>query len=377
MIFSAFLRILNPAFMPCFAVRWSSMILMNTLGTFSMFQGWDKSDRGMRNKFHWTTKPKFLVAANITTFVYSCLVLCLLDKFGNSLSKHNGCECYFLLPWVAHTPYFIFCVAVNLWTNFLTKKSATEESTTDSFGIHSERTVENLTMGPLLALQIVFAQLCFEDKISKYHSVSNFLYILPPFSHAMINVVSPAIRALTGFYKKGPKKTQRLTRYRIQRKSKVIKVGCAAITVGDQPLSTQNIVRNKSGLVLDILQNEEQAALFKTHAKKNFCGESVDFCREVSQYKQVHVENSDKTHLYQKFLTIIEEFVVNNAPCEVNISSSQKAHILQYKNESVFECAEVAAIINVFDNARVEVAKMLADNLLSSFVLAINATTIK
>jgi len=372
MIFSAFLRILNRSFLPCFAVRWSSMILMNTLGTFSMFQGWAikvKSDRGMRTKFHWTIRPSCLLIASITTFLYSCCILGLVDKFDQSLRMQTDCDCFFLLPWVAHTPFFVLCVAVNVCTAILTKKSSTEESTSDSFGIHSERTTENFTMGPLLALQIVFAQLCLMEKIIKYRSISNFLYILPPFNHAMINVVTPAVQVLIGIHQKN--KWQYQSIYDVKRHGKrniltVVKVGCTV------DMSRTPTERNIGGLILEILENADKVVQFKKHAREHFCAESVDFCIEVFQYKTFQME-IDKTRLYKKFLSILEEFVVNNAPSEVNISSSQKSHIIQYKNESLFNCSDETTVLNIFDTAQLEVAKMLGENLLVSFTQAKNA----
>ena len=67
-------------------------------------------------------------------------------------------------------------------------------------------------------------------------------------------------------------------------------------------------------------------------------------------------------------VSIINEFVKENSPSEVNISGCQKSKILQYQSIQAFSLLDKMDGLQIFDEAIQKVEKILQQNLLGSFL---------
>ena len=86
-----------------------------------------------------------------------------------------------------------------------------------------------------------------------------------------------------------------------------------------------------------ILQSDVSAKLFREHAQKSLCAENVDFCLELLAFKN-RVNNwiggppTRSVELHTNLISIIDEFIADDSPSEVNISSNQKKTILKLRD---------------------------------------------
>jgi len=140
-------------------------------------------------------------------------------------------------------------------------------------------------------------------------------------------------------------------------------------------LDTQSGISAKNSTKVHvILQDKKGAEELRAAAQKAFCVENVDFCNAVLSYKiaaekkqwrfQLKLSTVPSTFLHNELLKIIDNFVADGSPSEVNISSGYKNDILQYKNFELFSSLDAHQRSSIFDKASTEIAKILFDNLL-------------
>ena len=126
----------------------------------------------------------------------------------------------------------------------------------------------------------------------------------------------------------------------------------------------------KVGILLD----SGHADLLRKHAVRNFCSESVDFCIDAIAYKcqgesflRQGYQSQQLKRMHESFLTIVDEFISNNSPSEINISSSQKARLMECKNFEVFASKGLHQVTTIFEESKSEMEQLLAENILDSF----------
>jgi len=95
--------------------------------------------------------------------------------------------------------------------------------------------------------------------------------------------------------------------------------------------------------VHEILVRPADAKTFREKARAAFCAENVDFCLSVIEYRHLvddilkqgtMYDNLDSMH--SSFLNIINSYIADGSPNEVNISFQQKKNILKFFNPQDF-----------------------------------------
>jgi len=370
-IFGVFLRQALETKMSCQAVSWYGLYAINTLGTLGILQGWYvvvKSDRGMRQRFQFTTVPKFQTGIICINFLYNAIMLVIFEHFKHSQSQRDG-NCYFLLPWQIHLPFFILVVGTRVFMNRLTKQNAIEEKIIDDLGVCIESAAVDVGEVTLVTLHMAFAQSCSAHKIARGCFLSDYSYMLCFCSHALIGLAAPVFKVFNG------DKISRISlKYRRPRKFKIV---CT------DRKSSKHLQLSKRGFSLaDVLKDEKDAKELRALARRKLCAENVDFLMEVEKYETIGekinnqpqdilacTDNPLVIQLHTKYLDIVNEFVVNNAPSEVNLSSSQKADLVKFKDSRIF-CSQLSKeeMLHVFKNSKAEIGKLIKENILPSFL---------
>ena len=72
-----------------------------------------------------------------------------------------------------------------------------------------------------------------------------------------------------------------------------------------------------------------------------------------------------KVSMHQHFVRITDEFIVEGATSEINISFRQKQNILEFRSFEVFSTLDKTKILSIFDEAEKEIEKVLEPVLFS------------
>jgi len=233
----------------------------------------------------------------------------------------------------------------------------------DDFGIYQE--VNLLKYCELCVLvYVVYSQLCQNGMIQQ--KVPAILLLLTSIFVVIVVVITvPVLRVLFD------KITQVLHSHQMSTRPRVNAV--IVVPVGKFQNSCSSCTSLELNTISHILADDVCAKKFREHALRHWCAENVDFCLEVAQYRRVcdldNIVASTDLHVqncFARFMAIVEEFVKDGAPCEVNLSGQQKATILQVKNFKYYQELG-AARLGLFDEAEKEIAHLLKENLLGSF----------
>merc|ERR1712014_197874 len=100
---------------------------------------------------------------------------------------------------------------------------------------------------------------------------------------------------------------------------------------------------------------------------------NLDFLIEVKKFQTMQNKNVPVEDCHSHILEIIETFIDEHATNQVNISSSARKSVMQYKSiekvKSVYSPDDYA-IFEIFDLPYSEVSSMLSRNLLKPFLLS-------
>jgi len=284
----------------------------------------------------------------------------IFDKdFSKMLNNH---DCDLLMPWKGFLP---LCVPKLLIAYFISSQA--KQSTTldtgfhDYFGIFMEMNCLNILIPCGLICYYVYAGL-YMDSNKMYHLdlfPPEYIFICLPLLYVCFTVILPVLKILVAS-KKSRKIHPDINREPISGSS-------------ETPSPFQNITK--------ILQDPKALEQFRDHAKKSLCSENVDFCVAVLAFKNQQPifdrkssqvismkflqHNEEKTH--QVCVQILNDFVANRAPFEVNLSSAQKTRILQFSDFETFCLLEPSRRFAIFDEAENEILKLLTENLLKTF----------
>jgi len=354
----------------CIAVLWCGQLILNCLATIILMRFWSitvRADRALRKRFVPTTTIRFLIKVLFFVLIYTIAVVFLVKLFGDV-----GQKCYFELPYVAAIPFAANTLVVRLFMIAQTKKYGTlsGDSLVDYLGVSKELQYINLT-SLVTPVYLTYAHYCVVTNMDKFFP-ADYLFGCALVADASGSVIIPAIKVLCGF-----KKQKKCT--------------------PSQPIlicvkSAPNYIDEASiqMTVSDILRNKVLSELLRKHAQKYLCAENVDFCLEIIEYKDRFVckcnvdlesnqhsaqDDNYKALAYRHYRSIIEEFVVENSPSEVNISSTEKASILQFTDVDAFSSLSDVQCAAIFDKASREIEKLIRQNLLGSFSCAFTATS--
>jgi len=359
-----FLIISDESFrLPCELKLWSGNILYALHAQLIGTRSWAMTilyNRDLRNKFFWAVKPRFFFLLAAFGITYTIFHTAFTQEFYLKTLDTRDTKCNFLLPWWNYLCVFSSILPLRfLWYLKIEKKKKTQ-MINDSFGIYKE--VELLKYCEICVLvYVVYSQLCENERlVQKFPPI--LLLLLGLFLVTVVVVTLPSMRVL--FVKIGkvlcishqPRRTI-LTRVIPAQRER-----CS--------VSITNLEINR---VLKVLEDEIASKKFREHALKHWCAENVDFWLEVSQYKRMCdpeniIDSADLNFqkCYTRFEAIVEEFVRDGAPCEINLSGHQKAAILEVRNLQIYQELGTSRSA-IFDEAQNEIVNLLKENLLGSF----------
>jgi len=350
--------------MACESILWAGHICLNLASAITVFRAWTikvKSDRTLRNRFHSFTRSKFLLQILFGVLIYTCSVISI-DKYARHGGNSTRNECYFLLPLTCSVPFAAILVIVRSFVAYEISKYATKnrDKSPDHLGVSKELLLSSLLSTLIASIYFPYALYCSLPHTPNHFRTADSLFVMMPFANGLVSVIVPAIRTLTSVkLHSGPGDVIRRI-FICQRTPKVL---CS-------PISTKYSCGNG---VHKILHDTQQASLFRKFAQKMLCAESVDFCLEVIEFKKVILEAQENglvsdLALFGQYSSILEEFVLNDSPCEVNISGTLKARLLKHKTLEAFRTLCLDEIAVIFDQAVEEIEKLLNDNLLNLFM---------
>jgi len=328
----------------CTLKLWSGNILYALHVQLLGIRNWAMTilyNRNLRIKFFWATKPCFVLILAAFGMAYTIFYTVFAQVFYLHTHDPPRDKCYFLLPWWNYVCVFSSILPlVFLWYFKIETKSI--QRIHDDFGIHREVNFLKYS-GLFVQIYVMYSQLC-ENGMVQEKLPAILLLLVNIFGVLLLGVTLPAIRVIA----------RKMLQPQLKR---VIPVaGCCT--------------NSEINTVPQILASENYSKQFREHALRHWCAESVDFCLEVSKYKHA-CEPEYMTPIvvcYGCFLAIVEEFVKDGAPCEVNLSGQQKAAILQVKNLQAYQDLGHANSA-IFDDAQKEMYVLLQVNLLPSFVM--------
>jgi len=335
--------------LPCAIVLWSSTIFTISGSLCFLFRAWTIlvfSDRNLRKQFRWTTQKSFVLKVISAHLFYSSCIAAATQCFDKQyLIMLHRRQCYFVMPLEAFIPQYVPETVFSVFLAWkLTKTDVYQEGLLrDAYGISDEILGVNISLLLFFAAFYTYAPLCLLGKIDEKFPTA-FLILWFSWSVSMFLVVLPVLKVLRG---------------RKKQQESVILVREASPKTFDQ---------EGVGNISIILQNKVQAPLFRKHALKALCAENVDFCIEVLGFQEsVLSVPTSVQELYEAFLSITREFVDDGSPSEVNLSWCQKAAILKYVGLDSFTCLDQAQRSSIFEQALLEIMKLLSQNLLASF----------
>jgi len=146
--------------------------------------------------------------------------------------------------------------------------------------------------------------------------------------------------------------------------------GNTGVPISPKWASSYLQTRMNTYMVHTMLGNQAQAAELRQKAAALFCEENVDFCRETIQYKQKAEEILGRGFLYDNlenlhssYLQIVEQFIGDDSPNQVNISCKQRVDILNVRNFKDFVLLHPLRIVTIFDEASREIELVLCNNI--------------
>jgi len=344
----------------CVGVTWSGMFCLNLNAGLSMIQSWAmqvKADRAMRQRFSSTIRPKAAMIFCSVIGIYNIILITVFSSFDDR--QKNEKECPFLIPWSMHIPFILIVFCCRVLTNQLTKRTAVEEKVSDYLGISIESTAMTVFMTCLLVLYMRLAWMCTEGTETRYCFLSDYCFIFIWLGHSLIGMGVPVLRVFISRLKVAKIKTAKNQRIYVS------------------PLGKQQSLRAQTTFtIFDILNDHQNASKFRNHAKKMLCAENVDFLIEVLKYKKdveslfivQHVTRVQIQTIHEELIAVINEFVIDEAPSEVNLSCDQKKEVVQFKDFDLFARLSQTGMYHILDQAQKEIEKLLCVNILCSFL---------
>jgi len=261
-------------------------------------------------------------------------------------------KCNYLLPWQNFVPTFVPFVVGRIVSAYKIKSSGTMENNSfqDFFGVSKEIKISNVGI-PIVMLYFILSSDSRFDRIL-HGFPRSFILIFLPVTNGLAAIIIPSIKLVL--------KAIHVRKLKPQSNHTFVVRSDARVDIK----SVSNILES------------DAADLFRKHAVRCLCSESVDFCIDAIAYKRhgeslVNIEGAyQPQHLklmHERFLKIVDEFISNNSPCEVNISGLQKARILKFKNFEIFATLGQQQVVTIFEEAKKETELLLAVNILDSF----------
>jgi len=340
----------------CSVILWSGNLGIHFLLGCSLMRLWSftvHSDRALRKEFRWTTSHIFLLKVAFCIFIYTICLTFLTSTFDQMYLKMARKEqCFFLLPiWdYAPTSIVYFIVRGILAAKVRRVEGRQKDKSGDYFGISGELKVGSIVFFCLFVAYFGYTFNFFRGWSKSEHTSAGFLAAWIPFSSVIFTVVLPVLKVFAA--------------RKNQQRNKTVK-------------SKKNSRYANFLPVRAILADVQMTEKLRKHARRSLCGETVDFCVEVNAFKEKSevfkfkekqpFSDENKKVLHRLFLNILEEFVSDGSPSEVNISYEQKTRILQFKDFEEFCLLDTIEISSLFDEAQAEVEKLVQDNLMDSF----------
>lgn len=153
-----------------------------------------------------------------------------------------------------------------------------------------------------------------------------------------------------------------------------VNVARVAITTGVDTRRRPRVSYVDSTRLEVIMGMETLHAAFGAFCHKSLCGESFMFLEDVSTFKSETLPRAESNaNLFKGFggyLAIVNDFIRDTSHLEVNINSTTKRDILSYAKFEVYSSLDLDERKDIFSAAEKEVLNVLADNLLTRFILS-------
>jgi len=295
-----------------------------------------------------------LIKVTLFVAIYTVVLTILTENFDPyyiAMVEKN--TCFFLLPVWDFLPSLVIFASLRIFLAWKIRQTSSlnGDSSKDYFGISNELKYYNVI---IVLLMIAYSSYTYHFLVEESDSeLSKAGQILTAncFASVLFTVLLPVLKVC--FAKHKHRRNKRIFR---------------RIAVSSGRRSTIDFE------VRSIWCDSTLTKRFREHAQRSLCAENVDFCIEVTAYKNLASclnestrEEVVKENLHKLFVKISKEFVCDNSPSEVNISSSQKSHILQKMDPESFHALDATLLRSIFDEAQAEIEKVLQDNLSSSF----------
>jgi len=349
----------------CSLVLWTGNLLMNLQLSLGLLRDWSIaviSDRNLRKKYRWTLKrfPTLTIAVLFSFFtIFSTLMIQYLSKEYNKIALEE--TCFFLMPWWEFLPQII-----PIFVGRICLVMRSKDKFVDNYGIFIELRAYQIVAIIVFVLYIICTK-NFVNSLGIPFS-SSYILVVVPITNCFVTITVPCIKVLLEKKAICSKKVfGKDSRQRRKFSNRcVITVKRSIVGTFRSPSmhsQSQKFFEEKESQISRILKEPKQAEAFREHAKRYFCTESVDFCAEVLWYKHSteteFLTSSVKTQIDEYFLSILTEFIIPGAPSEVNISHSQKQHLLQYKTFDQFSTLSQFEMRAIYKEAEQEVEKVL------------------
>jgi len=313
------------------------------------------SDRALRTKFRWSLTSSFFTKVFLAVLMCSAIETFLTENFDPYyLRMAKNKSCYFLVPVWDYSPNVCIYLASRFFLASKVRATATiQRNEDDYFGISRELKFVSLVSSFLIIVYEIYIYICFVSHGKLAYTSACFILFTSYFLAVAFAVVVPVCKIIQSKTKQQRNRGQNLK-----------------LEVAVSPHRSR---RRRSSQVSSILSDETLVRQFHEHAQKHLCAENVDFCVEVNAFKKEGEDfvecgcSKRNEKLHQMYERIVAEFVCNDSPSEVNLSSIQKNKILSYRQLEHFSALESSLMFSIFDGAKAEIEKLLEDNICQTF----------
>ncbi|CAN0184313.1 unnamed protein product, partial [Ectocarpus sp. 4 AP-2014] len=114
----------------------------------------------------------------------------------------------------------------------------------------------------------------------------------------------------------------------------------------------------------------ELAQQFGEFCRENLCMESWDFLVDVVSYERIApslIANHPEDEQFNRFVFILNQYLLPTSPDEINISSSMRKRVLSFGTREAFNELSLEERVGILQEPFDEILRMLGQNVLNKF----------
>jgi len=316
--------------------------------------------------------------------VYTSAVT-LIIKLTESAVR-NAEKCYFLMPLQVNVPQFGALVVSRFLMAWKIRNGCDDSSAVmDYYGIYKEMIAANISALTVIPAYLAYAHACMSGKVRETFP-AEFVLIIFPCMGGLIFLIVPGINFIFVKYQHSCCKRQKTVPVHAQ----IFSPDHEDLEDWDSQINENEMLDLQLSSSLDqsflprkrivsyILHDKYESKHFRKHAQKSLCAENVDFYLEILSINKMgqtfgmrpaEPPTAHQTSLlHEKFCSMCNEFVADGAPSEVNLSCEHKRAILLYNCEKTFLSLDLNEILMIFEETKSELEKIMATNLLRTYL---------